>query len=330
MRVPVVSARLLLSVLLTVLFVSTVLQAVPMQGQFLATGAGVRVRSQPSTTGSKVGMLDLGEIVPLVARTDKKATVGKATEYWFQVTLPNGKSGWVFGSLGTPFDQADAPAHFRALALNRMKRDDLKAEDHLSLYHFLDRIHRQQPSPALRYEFSLYRILALQLYLNARGYELQEKDIPSHPDLKGWQKNLVYSEPAGQWLVAHTVLWDLHKEAEGSPVADLIAWKAANHMLPGETEGYPPAVMDYMALTMCAYLAAHPDGEHAVDALVSYTATLEPFAADLPGLKEQLPDKEEHDRFIEILQKARTVISGSSQPAKDQAIRLIDKILGRP
>src|SRR5688572_18906069 len=52
------------------------------------------------------------------------------------------------------------------------------------------------------------------------------------------RKDIVYSDPAGQWFVRSDRFWNLAEKNKRRPFADDIAWTAAENPLPGECEGY--------------------------------------------------------------------------------------------
>ena len=83
----------------------------------------------------------------------------------------------------------------------------------------------------------------------------------------GWLKqhdaDVVYSEPAGQWLVAPELLWTMHDSIRGTASAEPFAWEIVGNGLPGECEGYPPCYLSGFTTLHGRYLQEHPEGEHA-------------------------------------------------------------------
>ncbi len=77
--------------------------------------------------------------------------------------------------------------------------------------------------------------------------------------------DVVYSEPAGEWLLQIDTIWTLHDRYRASSSAEAIAWEAASSTLPGECEGYPPCDLAQLDLLDGEYLRRYPDGEHAAE-----------------------------------------------------------------
>ena len=91
------------------------------------------------------------------------------------------------------------------------------------------------------------------------------------PPYKSWtderEKEIVYSEPAGQWYVHSNVFWSLQTKYKDLPVAERIAWEASQTPLPGECEGYLPCYLYKETVTSGRYLKLYPRGAHADAAL---------------------------------------------------------------
>jgi hypothetical protein len=85
--------------------------------------------------------------------------------------------------------------------------------------------------------------------------------------LKRHEADLVYSEPAGQWLVAPDLLWKIHDGIRASASAEPFAWEIVGNGLPGECEGYPPCYLSGFTSLHGRYLQEHPGGEHAEQAV---------------------------------------------------------------
>jgi hypothetical protein len=64
--------------------------------------------------------------------------------------------------------------------------------------------------------------------------------------LAQYEKVVVYSEPAGQWLLFPEVVWRVHDEHKASQAAEAIAWFAVQNGYPGECEGYIPCYANIM------------------------------------------------------------------------------------
>jgi hypothetical protein len=92
---------------------------------------------------------------------------------------------------------------------------------------------------------------------------------------------VVYSEPAGEWLISNDLLRQLHEQHRGAPVADEIAWLAAVNGLPGECEGYIPCYVFVLNHLDGEYLRQHPNGRHRAEALRGIAESLTIAVDDL-------------------------------------------------
>src|SRR5688572_25307027 len=84
---------------------------------------------------------------------------------------------------------------------------------------------------------------------------------------------VVYSEPAGEWLVRHEVIWKTHDEHRQSTAADEIAWLGAVTSIPGECEGYVPCYMSGLNYREGEYLRRERSGRHRGEAMAEIAAT---------------------------------------------------------
>jgi len=85
--------------------------------------------------------------------------------------------------------------------------------------------------------------------------------------IKLHEARLVFSEPAGSWLVDAKAYWDLEAKHRGHPVADQIAWDGVQAGVPGECEGYIPCSLAVLSMTDAKYLDLYPKGAHAAEAV---------------------------------------------------------------
>jgi hypothetical protein len=120
------------------------------------------------------------------------------------------------------------------------------------------------------------------LWVRAMRRALSEVPLTADRDREpftGWlarhKDDVVYSEPAGQWLVAPDDIWALHDRVRSSASAEAIAWEAVENGLPGECEGYPPCYLSGFTMLHGRYLQAHPNGEHAEKATDQILESLE-------------------------------------------------------
>jgi hypothetical protein len=93
------------------------------------------------------------------------------------------------------------------------------------------------------------------------------KQEPYRSWLRAHDADVVYSEPAGQWLMITENLWRLHDEHRQTASAEPLAWEVVDNGLPGECEGYPPCDLAGLDVLQGEYLRRHPRGAHAAEAV---------------------------------------------------------------
>lgn len=247
----------------------------------ITSGAGVRLRAAPQTSGAEVCLLPLGTVLEVRDRSAAPATIGTKTDHWYQVKAPDGRTGWVFGALTRPFSPDQAATAWRALFAERLAKNDASLDDHRELFQLVERLQKRFPAPTaaaaggpdtgddrtFAFELALVRLQALHAMLQAIPHEGQEKIVRTDPLLKSLSDLFVYSEPAGRHFVRADEFWSLADRAAPLPVAETIAWAAARQPLPGETEGYIPAVLAVIRLTDGRYLDRFPKGPHAEESV---------------------------------------------------------------
>jgi len=168
------------------------------------------------------------------------------------------------------------------------------------------------------------RLQTLQAALAKIPMEKQEKE-PHKTFLKKNEKEITYSEPAGQWYVRSELFWDLRNRHSSLPIAEAIAWAAAQNPIPGECEGYINCYMYLLTVTEGRYLSYYPNGKYSKQALKTIVDRLEPLAAD-DSQYDGPADASDRAELKKTLAELRTQISGSNNPDKAKAIALIAKL----
>ena len=237
------------------------------------TAAGARLRERAETAAAEVGRLQLGAVVDELERSAEKTQVGSASEFWHLVAAPGGARGWVFGGLVAPFEPARRDALYQKLARERLANTSATFADLSELVRFLDRATREVKGREALAELELARGVALARSLAAMPFE----ELGKEP-YKSWTgesaKEVVYSEPAGQWYVNSQLFWALQRKYAGLPAAERAAWEAARTPLPGECEGYVPCYLYMETETDGRYLKLYPRGPHADAALAEIARLL--------------------------------------------------------
>jgi hypothetical protein len=121
--------------------------------------------------------------------------------------------------------------------------------------------------PELRGRLALLWVRAVRRTLEAIPLTTDgTREEPYRTWLQDHDVDVVYSEPAGQWLLENARLWTLHAEHRQSSSAEPLAWEAVENGLPGECEGYPPCYLSGLDRLEGEYLRRHPAGRHAAEA----------------------------------------------------------------
>jgi hypothetical protein len=166
------------------------------------------------------------------------------------------------------------------------------------------------------------RLLKISRYVEKIPADKQEKQ-PYRNYLKRNEKDIVYSEPAGQWMVRSDLFWNLQKKYAGYALADKIAWTAAENGLPGECEGYVPCHFSVLRVTYGEYLWRYPKGKYVKPALQNATASIAYVAEDLASGKKNYDfPSEESDKaeFRKDVREMRSILSKVSHPDAAKAL----------
>jgi len=140
---------------------------------------------------------------------------------------------------------------------------------------------------------------------------------------------IVYSEPAGEWLIRHDLLVVVHADHAGSAVADEIAWLAVTNGLPGECEGYIPCYATSLNTLEGAYLRAHPRGAHRQEAFELITQSLRISLDDLlkrPDHADFLAVPRDCNDLLEGMRPLRAAIAAAAG-AGSEALVLADRAM---
>jgi hypothetical protein len=297
--------------------------------KLIVTAAGARLRERPETAAAEAGRLTLGSIVDELERSAEKSRVGSAEEFWHHVNAPGGARGWVFGGLVAPFDPARRDAVYLKLTNDRLANTAATFADLSELVRFLDRAVREVKARDALAELELLRFSALARSLAAMPFE----DLGKTP-YKSWtderEKEIVYSEPAGQWYVNSQVLWDLQSKYKDLPVAERIAWEASQTPTPGECEGYLPCHTYRESETNGRYLKLYPRGAHADEALAKLAESLGYVVEDLRGQNPvfEVP-RDDLPNFRESLAAMRAQLAQVPGEKKARVVAQLDEIARR-
>jgi hypothetical protein len=293
----------------------------------ITTASAVRARSSPQVAAEEITRLKLGTVVSAVARTSDDSEIGGKKDYWYRVNLPGAQSGWIFGGLLRDYNTARREETFREIIGERLKAESMSFDDGLDLYNFASNAVAQTKSLNVKGEFELLKLLALSRSLNGIPFDKRERG-PYHDWLKAHQQEIVYSEPSGEWLVRSDLFWNLERMYHRSPIAERIAWEAAQNPLPGECESDEVCQFLYVNATDGQYLALHPNGAHAGEALKNSEEALvsDELASTLKSKSRDKYAVMQREDLIKALAELRLTLSKTSSPEKTVLLKRINEL----
>jgi hypothetical protein len=124
-------------------------------------------------------------------------------------------------------------------AARALEDHDLPFAERAVLVERLEAAAERAPAADQRARLALLRLRSLR-WLLASVFREAEQDPASRPWLAEHESLVVYSEPAGEWLVNPEQVWKTHDNHWSTASADDIAWFAVTNGYPGECEGYVP------------------------------------------------------------------------------------------
>lgn len=172
------------------------------------------------------------------------------------------------------------------------------------------------------------RLLNLRTALRKIPFNKQDKE-PHRSFLKRNEKDLVYSDPAGEWYVRSDRFWDLQKKYRKLALADRIAWSAAENPLPGECEGYVPCYLYAIRRTYGEYLKLYPKGTYSRKALKEMIVDLGHIVADTASAKKNYdgPTEAADDaEFAELIKELRDILNPVKHPEKRRVLEQLKTI----
>src|SRR4051812_40543212 len=159
----------------------------------ITVASGVRVRALPNTTAEEVTKLGIGTLVQELEQSANKERIGGAEDFWYRISAPGGKDGWVFGSFTAPFDMNNRVAIYRRIAAGRLKVEQTNFGEMADLARFLSSVVAEATQPDATAELELARLTAIR-----RAAEALPTDQQEQPPYQAWIKAnealIVYSE----------------------------------------------------------------------------------------------------------------------------------------
>lgn len=280
----------------------------------------VQVMSEPDLASSIVQTLHIGTVLTLMEKNDN----------WYKVLFAgdqNAVSGWVLNTAVMDFSQSRRDEIYQSIVDRNFKNDAMDFTTAAELYDFLTVAQREITEEKLLADLSFKRLLTLQTALKTVPRDKSQENLYQN-FFKNNEQEIVYSEPAAEWLVRLEKFWQLHNKYKHLPISEEIAWQAANSPIAGECVGYINCYLYKIRTTFGEYLNFYPSGNHSKEALKTVSDFLQPIAADVSDRKIYYAASDTSDRaeFNRLLTELRTIISKVPQLEKAKTIQQINQI----
>ena len=231
----------------------------------ITTVSAMRVRREPQISAEEVIRLKVGTVVEAIARSTNQDTVGGKTDYWYRVNLPNRQTGWLFGGLLLDYSVPERHMLLRQIIESRLKAENTDFADRQEIYNLAAGAINETQDANTRAEFELLKLLALANWVVVVTNE--QRDKSAHRE---WHRahgaEVIPNEFGGGYNLRSELLWQLEAKYHRLPIADRIAWAAAENPQPSDCEG--DAVCHLFVFEgAIKYLNLHPNGAHAAEAV---------------------------------------------------------------
>lgn len=291
----------------------------------ITTVSAMRVRRAPQTTAQEVTRLKLGTVVNAIARSSNQDTVSGKTDYWYQVTLPGGQTGWLFGGLLLDYNSHQRNQLLRQIIEARLKAENTDFTDRNEIYNLAARSTTESKDVNTRAEFELLKLLALANSAAAFSNDQSDKS-PYREWLKAHAAKVIPNEFAGGYNLRSELLWNLEAKYHNLPIADRIAWAAAENPQPHDCEGDEVCHL-FVFEGAVQYLNVHPKGVHAAEAVKNLNELLTDDVIKRANQKggDQYA-VEEQASLRKLLSSLRLALAKTSVAEKTELLKKLERI----
>ena len=295
----------------------------------ITTVSAMRVRIAPQGSAKEISRLKLGTVVNPIARSANQDTIAGRTDYWYRVNLPNGATGWLFGGLLLDYDARRRNELIRQIIDARLKAENTDFADRQEIYNLAASSVNEAKDVNTRAEFELLKLLALANQAVAFPYEGDDKS-PYREWLKTHASEVLLNEFAGGYNLRSEMLWDLEKKYHSLPIADRIAWEAAQNPVPSDCEGDEVCGF-FRNEGEIKYLVLYPNGAHAAEALTNVTNAL------TEEVIKAANDQNSSDEYVvanrnelrKMFASLRTALAKASAPKKTELLKKLERVSTR-
>jgi hypothetical protein len=224
----------------------------------------------------------------------------------------------------------DEFARLEGEALRALGRETESFPGRAALVERLQSAADRAPGPDNRGRLALLWLRSLRWLLASIPFRAAEQQ-PYRRWLAEHDMLVVYSEPAGEWLVQSDAVWRVHDAHRAAASADEIAWFAVTNGYPGECEGYVPCYANILNWLDGEYLRRHPRGRHASEAVDQVRSSLDEALKNLsgPAARDFLNPATDCGDLRAGLEPLRRAVLNSNGASRSGAIALIDRLMMR-
>lgn len=290
--------------------------AAPSSSQIIVSATSARVRSEPNAGAATVSIVKVGTILP----------VREENSIWYRVRLDDDRSGWISKQTANDFDEEKRAEIYRRIA-DKYYKSKLDFGNAAEVFDFLSAAAAAVKERDAQADLSFRRLVALSQALKSVPFGKADEN-PYKNFLAANEKEVVYSDPSGEWLVRSDIFWETHARFKDAPAGEEIAWLAAQNALPGECEGYLNCYIYLLRVTDGEYLNFYPSGKYARKSLQNIASLLDPIVADLKGktVYSAATDISDRAEFNRLLTELRTIISKVPLVEKAKPLQQINQI----
>ena len=285
--------------------------------QVIVMATASRIHQQPKTNSAQLSLVKIGKTLPVTEKTPA----------WYRVEYADGKSGWISKTIVKNYETANRDEIYSEIADKYSRNNKLDFPAAAEVSEFLRTAQALVKKDGLKADLGFKRLQILAQAMRAVPFGKDDQQ-PYKNFLKAHEKEVVNSEPSGQWLVRSDLFWELHAKFTELPIAEEIAWAAAQNSIPGECEGYVNCYLYLLRATDGEYLNFYPNGKYSKKALTNITNLLEPMVADLNEKSVYTPPSDISDRaeFNRFLTELRTIISKMPDVDKAKTLQQINQL----
>lgn len=306
------------SIFLSFIFGLTLTFQAHAAGKIIVNVTEARVRISADPNAKVQGSTKLGTVYDILAQKNG----------WYNINYKEKTSGWISATIIEPFDESRRLEIYQKLANKYINRPNLDFESSSELFGFLTNIQSEVVNSNAEPILAFNRLVALALTLETIPFEKIDKP-PYKTFTEANKRDVVYSEPAGQYLVNTKRFWDLREKFSKLPIADEIAWKGSQIDLPGECEGYIVCYLFSLRETTAKYLEFYPTGVHNKESIQKVAEILESLAKGVDAedsgyyITSEPDDRTQLKSHVSAL---RNIVSKTSGSLKSKIMGYLDKI----